>query len=69
MLRTLKPSRTDPPSRHPDIPGMQPELKAELQKVSLATDLGATTRAALDQAGTPLEWNALFLSSPEFMRR
>jgi uncharacterized protein (DUF1800 family) len=29
--------------------------------------LSAATRAALDQAGSPQEWNTLFLSSPEFM--
>jgi len=30
--------------------------------------LSAATRSALDQAGSPQEWNTLFLSSPEFMR-
>jgi uncharacterized protein (DUF1800 family) len=30
--------------------------------------LGQATRSALDQAGSPQEWNTLFLSSPEFMR-
>jgi uncharacterized protein (DUF1800 family) len=30
--------------------------------------LSASTRAALDQATSPQEWNTLFLSSPEFMR-
>jgi uncharacterized protein (DUF1800 family) len=30
--------------------------------------LSETTRSALDQAGSPAEWNTLFLSSPEFMR-
>jgi uncharacterized protein (DUF1800 family) len=30
--------------------------------------LSAATRAALDRATSPQEWNALFLSSPEFMR-
>jgi uncharacterized protein (DUF1800 family) len=30
--------------------------------------LSEATRAALDQAGSPQEWNTLFLSSPEFMR-
>ncbi len=30
--------------------------------------LGEATRSALDQAGSPQEWNTLFLSSPEFMR-
>ena len=31
--------------------------------------LAATTRTALGQAGSPQDWNTLFLSSPEFMRR
>jgi uncharacterized protein (DUF1800 family) len=30
--------------------------------------LSQATRSALDQAGSPQEWNTLFLSSPEFMR-
>jgi uncharacterized protein (DUF1800 family) len=30
--------------------------------------LSATTRAALDRATSPQDWNTLFLSSPEFMR-
>jgi uncharacterized protein (DUF1800 family) len=30
--------------------------------------LSASTRAALDQAASPQEWNTLYLSSPEFMR-
>jgi uncharacterized protein (DUF1800 family) len=31
--------------------------------------LSAPTRAALDQAASPQEWNAFLLSSPEFMKR
>ncbi|HEY5410506.1 MAG TPA: DUF1800 family protein, partial [Caulobacteraceae bacterium] len=58
-----------PPNRHPEGPGEQPQIQARLEKVSFGGDLGAPTRAALGQAGTPQEWNALFLSSPEFMRR
>jgi uncharacterized protein (DUF1800 family) len=34
----------------------------------LRQKLGPTTLAALDQAISPQDWNALFLSSPEFMR-
>ena len=34
----------------------------------LEHNLSTATRAALDQAASPQEWNALFLSSPEFMR-
>jgi uncharacterized protein (DUF1800 family) len=35
---------------------------------TLRPTLSEATRAALDQAGSPQEWNTLFLSSPEFMR-
>jgi uncharacterized protein (DUF1800 family) len=31
--------------------------------------LAAPTKVALEQAGSPQDWNALFLSSPDFMRR
>lgn len=31
-------------------------------------DLSSATRAALDEATSPQDWNTLFLSSPEFMR-
>ncbi len=34
-----------------------------------AASLAPATRAALDQARSPQEWNALFLSSPDFMHR
>lgn len=34
----------------------------------VAHTLSAATRATLDQATSPQEWNTLFLSSPEFMR-
>ncbi|HEX4095729.1 MAG TPA: DUF1800 domain-containing protein, partial [Caulobacteraceae bacterium] len=68
-MAASRPAFFTPPSQHPNGPAAQPELKAELQKVNLQSRLGAPTRAVLDQAGTPLEWNALFLSSPEFMRR
>ena len=58
-----------PPNRHPEGPAAQPEIRPVVEKVSLDGGLGAPTRAVLGQATTPLEWNALFLSSPEFMRR
>jgi uncharacterized protein (DUF1800 family) len=35
---------------------------------SVQPTLSEATRLALDQAGSPQEWNTLFLSSPEFMR-
>jgi hypothetical protein len=34
----------------------------------LAARLTPATRAALDQAISPQDWNTLFLSSPDFMR-
>jgi uncharacterized protein (DUF1800 family) len=36
---------------------------------SIEPTLAEPTRKALSLAGSPQEWNALFLSSPEFMRR
>ena len=50
-------------------PVQRPEIEATLQKASLDSGLGGPTRAVLGQASSPNEWNALFLSSPEFMRR
>ena len=58
-----------PPNRHPEGVAAQPLIQPVVQKVSLDGNLAAPTRAVLGQASTPLEWNALFLSSPEFMRR
>jgi uncharacterized protein (DUF1800 family) len=47
-----------------------PQLQNALYyKAGLDQTLGAPTRAALGQAGSPQDWNTLFLASPEFMRR
>ena len=46
-----------------------PKLQASEYYKALAPVLGAPTLAALRQAASPQEWNSLFLSSPEFMRR
>jgi len=35
----------------------------------IAPTLSGRTRAVLAQANSPQDWNALFLSSPDFMRR
>jgi hypothetical protein len=35
----------------------------------LQKGVSAPTRAALDQATSPQEWNTFFLSSPEMMNR
>lgn len=46
-----------------------PQLANPFYYESLQKTLGAATRQALDQAGSPQEWNAFLLSSPEFMYR
>jgi len=53
----------------PKGPVERPQIQAELQTVSLDKGLGAPTLSALNQTQSPQDWNALFLSSPEFMRR
>jgi uncharacterized protein (DUF1800 family) len=46
-----------------------PRLASAFYFQSIEPTLGAATRAALDRATSPQEWNAFLLSSPEFMRR
>jgi len=46
-----------------------PQLSNALFFSSLQQTLGPSTRAALDQAVSPQDWNTLYLASPEFMRR
>jgi uncharacterized protein (DUF1800 family) len=46
-----------------------PQIASALYYNVLQQSLSPATRAALDQATSPQEWNALYLSSPEFMRR
>jgi uncharacterized protein (DUF1800 family) len=46
-----------------------PRLQDAVYYKNVAETLGGQTKMALTQATTPQEWNALFLSSPEFMRR
>jgi uncharacterized protein (DUF1800 family) len=46
-----------------------PKLKYTSYFNSIAPTLSRQTSAALTEATSPQEWNALFLSSPEFMRR
>jgi uncharacterized protein (DUF1800 family) len=45
-----------------------PQIASALYYNVLRYNLSPATRAALDQATSPQEWNALYLSSPEFMR-
>ena len=56
------------PGATADAPAF-PQLQNALYFNALAAMLGHPTRTALAQATSPQEWNALFLSSPEFMRR
>jgi len=51
-----------------DVPAF-PQLSNAVYHSALATTLGERTRAALDGATSPQEWNALLLASPEFMFR
>jgi len=46
-----------------------PQLSNALYHSTLATTFGERTRAALDAATSPQEWNVVLLSSPEFMYR
>jgi uncharacterized protein (DUF1800 family) len=46
-----------------------PQLQNELYFEDLRPRLGASTRSVLDRAASSSEWNALLLSSPEFMYR
>ncbi len=46
-----------------------PLLQNALYFEDIDPALSAPTRSALGQAVSPQDWNALFLSSPEFMRR
>jgi uncharacterized protein (DUF1800 family) len=46
-----------------------PQLANALYYQSLQKSLAPATRQALEQAGSPQEWNTLLLSSPELMHR
>lgn len=50
-------------------PALRPQLANAVFRDSLERRLGAGTRAALDQARSPQEWNGFLLASPEFMMR
>ncbi|MHB1175963.1 MAG: DUF1800 domain-containing protein [Sulfuriferula sp.] len=57
-----------------DAPGAQPaaafpQLSNAFYYQALQPVLSPATRQALQQANSPQDWNALLLSSPEFMRR
>ena len=46
-----------------------PQLANALYFQAIQGTLGPATRAALEQAASPQEWNTFLLASPEFMRR
>ena len=46
-----------------------PQLANALYYQAVQGTLGTATRAALEQAGSPQEWNTFLLASPEFMLR
>ena len=46
-----------------------PQLAGALYYGATQKTLGAPTLKTLERAGSPQEWNMLFLSSPEFMNR
>jgi uncharacterized protein (DUF1800 family) len=50
-------------------PATPPAMASGVARSAWWPTLGGATRAALDQAATPQAWNALLLSSPEFMAR
>jgi uncharacterized protein (DUF1800 family) len=59
--------KTDGPQ--PQEKAAFPQLANELYYQSLQKKLGPATRQALDQAGSPQEWNTFLLASPEMMYR
>ncbi len=59
----------DPPPGIPPPPSPPPILKDSPIIAARMPSLGKPTLAALAQARSPAEWNALYFSSPEFMHR
>ncbi|MBX9741051.1 MAG: DUF1800 domain-containing protein [Beijerinckiaceae bacterium] len=55
-----------PPGADGERPGF-PLLQNELWFSTLRHNLSPATRAALDKATSPQDWNTLYLSSPDFM--
>lgn len=69
MAMTMTPA-SSPTEPQAQMAQPQPaEPPATLQQASLELPLAEATRQALSQASSPRDWNMLFLSSPEFMRR
>ncbi|MES2407556.1 MAG: DUF1800 domain-containing protein [Pseudomonadota bacterium] len=59
--------KTDAPDAQPSA--AFPQLSNAFYYQALQPVLSPATRQALQQASSPQDWNALLLSSPEFMRR
>jgi uncharacterized protein (DUF1800 family) len=68
LFRT-DPPPPGPPAPAPVLPPDYPALKGSVEALGLAPALALATRAALAQAVSPRDWNALYLASPDFMRR
>lgn len=71
MMAPGMPTAAAPPPPPPPavpIPAL-PKLQNAAYYSAIAPALAGQTRTALTQASSPQEWNALFLSSPEFMHR
>ena len=65
--RLFQPATT--PQGTPPPPAQVPVLKDSAVLAARMPSLGKPTLAALGQARSPAEWNALYFSSPEFMHR
>jgi len=67
------PAPTPPPTPSPPTSPQNalpyPILRTALEFDDLPRTLAPTTQAVLTKAVSPQDWNTLFLSSPEFMRR
>jgi uncharacterized protein (DUF1800 family) len=64
----FRPEARGPDDKPADRPAF-PQLANALYYEFLQKGVSAPTRAALDQATSPQEWNTFFLSSPEMMNR
>jgi uncharacterized protein (DUF1800 family) len=68
-LFRVDPAPPGPPTPPPPLPPGYPDLRASVEALGLGAALAPETRAALAQAVSPRDWNALYLASPDFMRR
>ncbi len=69
MAPNVAPVASATPAPPPAPPVALPKLQNAPYYKNIAPSLAEQTKLALSQAASPQEWNALFLSSPEFMRR